>query len=401
MIQAILVAWYFLKLVTHKPTGTSSDFAPSAAVILCVRGCDPTLAECVKRVLQLDYSNFVFRIVADHAEDPALPVVRNLIQNQSDVDAQILILDKPEELTASLKCGALVHGIRSVLDEVEVVALIDADTFPHSSWLSELVAPFENSKVGASTGIRWYTPNEKLGTMVRSLWNAAAIVQMYCYKIAWGGSLAFRSEAIRKADLLEKWSKAFCEDTMTRSSIARCGYDVSVVPSLVMVSSENSTVEGFMRWVRRQLLTSRLYHPAWPLVLSHSISISIAVAVALIACLGFLVAGNFPAATLCGLSLLVFEAGNVGMLIAIEFATRVAAGERRALMRWINVRSIPIFFIGLVCIQVLYFVAALSALFMKEFDWRGIHYKVTSPWSIELKRYVPYKEIEHHEDQSL
>ncbi len=52
------------------------------------------------------------------------------------------------------------------------------------------------------------------GALVRYLWNAAAIVQMYWYEIAWGGTLAVKRKAIEKAGLLERWRHAFCEDTM-------------------------------------------------------------------------------------------------------------------------------------------------------------------------------------------
>ena len=74
-----------------------------------------------------------------------------------------------------------------------MVALLDADTIPHRTWLRELVAPLADPRVGAATGNRWYMPAEAgWAGLVRYLWNAAAVVQMYCYGIAWGGTLALK-----------------------------------------------------------------------------------------------------------------------------------------------------------------------------------------------------------------
>ena len=56
--------------------------------------------------------------------------------------------------------------------------------------------------MGVASGNRWYMPAEATaGSLVRYLWNAAAVVQMYWYGIAWGGSLAFKTKLLREAGL--------------------------------------------------------------------------------------------------------------------------------------------------------------------------------------------------------
>ena len=83
-------------------------------------------------------------------------------------------------------------------DSQSNLPLADADTIAHPTWLRELAGALADPTVGAATGNRWYMPDEiSAAAMVRYLWNAAAIVQMYCYRIAWGGTLAVKTSVLR------------------------------------------------------------------------------------------------------------------------------------------------------------------------------------------------------------
>ncbi len=50
---------------------------------------------------------------------------------------------------------------------------VDADAVTWSGWLRALIQPLiENETIGASSGNRWYTPeNGELGSLVRAFWN--------------------------------------------------------------------------------------------------------------------------------------------------------------------------------------------------------------------------------------
>ena len=122
----------------------------------------------------------------------------------------------------------------SSLDEsVGFIAQLDADTIPHSTWLRELATALADERVGAATGNRWYMPERvSIAAMVRYIWNAAAVVQMYSYGIAWGGTLAVKTSVLRETDLLKRWSNAFCEDTMLYAFLKKHRLRVAFVPSL-------------------------------------------------------------------------------------------------------------------------------------------------------------------------
>ena len=156
---------------------------------------------------------------------------------------------------------------------VSAVALVDADTLPSPNWLTLLVEPFDrDARIGVTTGVRWYSPLDRgLASRVRSVWNAAAIVQMWAYSIPWGGSMAVRRRVLHEAGLLQRWTETFCEDTPTTSTIRPYGWKVTTVRSLVLDNHEACRWKDLVPWISRQLLTARLHHPAWPLVALHGV----------------------------------------------------------------------------------------------------------------------------------
>ncbi len=110
------------------------------------------------------------------------------------------------------------------------------------------------------------------GSLVRYLWNAAAVVQMYWYEIGWGGSLAIKATFLRQSDLRQRLANAFGED----STICRCarayGYRIAFSPPLVMVNRETCSVKGVFGFLERQLLTVRLHNPWWWAVVGHGVA---------------------------------------------------------------------------------------------------------------------------------
>ena len=153
-----------------------------AAILLCLRGVDPSLSECLKGIARQDYEDFQVHIVFDHPDDPAVAFVRNFFANQSL--QPVLHFNTSPPKTCSLKCSSLVAAIEALPQEIEFVALIDADTAADKNWLIDLLAPFADPSVGATTGNRWFTPSESnFGTVFRKVWNSAAVPHVVLYNI--------------------------------------------------------------------------------------------------------------------------------------------------------------------------------------------------------------------------
>jgi len=388
--QACLVLGFVLTLCKKRPPLLEDDLAPKAVVILCLRGGDPFLGDCLQGLLRQDYPNFEVRVVVDHSDDPAHRYVAEAVQALGATNVTVEVLQNKRE-TCSLKCSSLLQIVNSLDESYEFVAQIDADTIAHPSWLRELATALQDERVGAATGNRWYMPGSPtVGSLVRYTWNAAAIVQMYWYHVAWGGTLAIKTRVFRETDILEKWGQAFCEDTMVFGVLKKMGLRVAFVPSLMMINREECDVGGYFSWVCRQLLTARLYHPSWLAVAGHGVATTIVPIAALALSIVALAAGNHQAAIWSALALLLYEASIALLLIPMELAVRRIATTRGEPSNWLSLGGLLKCLAIMPVTQGVYAVALAKASFLRVTVWRGITYHIRGPQEIRMEEYCPY-----------
>ncbi len=401
--QAFLVAGFVWKLLSATRSNSLEEYCPKVAVVLCLRGGDPFLPECIKALLNLDYPNYDVKIIVDDRHDPAWKVAEDVINLQAATHVEMQALTERRD-TCSLKCSSIVQVLSDLDDSYEVIAQLDADTIAHPTWLRELVSPLADERVGATNGNRWYMPqNPTWGSVVRYVWNAAAVVQMYWYRIAWGGTLAVKAEVFKQSDLLERWGNAFCEDTMLFKALREQQRSVVFVPSLMMVNREGCDIGGYFRWVSRQLLNTRLYHPCWFAIVLHGVSTTLCVVVTIGILLAAVITNSWEAAIWAGGSLVCYQLAIALMLLPMEFAVRRIVAARDEPTKWWSLAVLTKFFPAVAITQVIYAGALTVAYFMRVVDWRGVSYRIGGPWKIRLLEYRPYAPDESVDaaDQSL
>lgn len=399
--QAMLAIGFVWRLWSFKRPLVSDDQAPQAVVILCLRGGDPFLRDCLQGLLQQDYPNYEIRLMVDHRDDPAMSVVNDFVVAGQTPPFQVEYLVQPSD-SCSLKCSSVVQAVRGIDEAVQFIALIDADTIAHASWLRELATALEDDKVGAATGNRWYMPHSlSLAALIRYAWNAAAIVQMYWYRIAWGGTLAIKTSVLRQTDLLDRWGQAFCEDTMLFTHLKKSGLRLAFVPSLMMVNREDCDLGGYFSWVRRQLLTARLYHPAWTAVAAHGVMTTVGPLAALGIGTCAWLAGERAAAASILASLLGYQLVLMLTLVPMEFAVRRIVAARGGQTAWLGVEGGLKTMLAILLTQVVYGAALFSANRMRQVDWRGVRYRFDKSGNVQLAAYKKYAPSSATSDTSL
>jgi hypothetical protein len=224
---------------------------------------------------------------------------------------------------------------------------------------------------------------------------------MYWYRIAWGGTLAIKTSVFRDSNLLNGWSHAFCEDTMLYSRLKDLKLRLAFVPSLMMVNREDCDFRGYFRWVCRQLLTARLYHPAWLAVAAHGV-LSIVTpyfALGLAAVAGS--TGEFDAAKLALGSFVAFQVVFVLLLLPLEFAVRrivVARGQDAQWLSWTDLFQV---LMAVPVTQVVYALALATASRLRVVEWRGVRYRIGASGTIQLEEYKQFAAPSASEQSSL
>jgi GT2 family glycosyltransferase len=361
---------------------------PRVAVVLAVRGADPSLVECLRRLLEQDYADYEVHLVVDSEHDPAWELLRPLLAEQGAERVHVRLLRTKHE-TCSLKVSALAQAIGGLDDSVGVVALIDADVVPYAGWLRDLVRPLRDPRVGASTGIRWFMPESaEWGSLVRSLWNAGACTQMFAFRIPWGGSMAFRADLFRDTELLDHWKRSFCEDTVSYGVLRRLGLGVRFVPAATMVNPECIGLKQCFSFIRRQLLTVRLHHPHWSLVRAVGFGAGVTLVLLVAVLAGSVAMGDWLSAGLMAGALATF-AGGLGLAMSWTNAALHTMAKKRG--DCLPAPSWKLALAGPVA-QVMYLAALVSVSFLRKVKWRGITYELYGPTTrVRLTGYKPYR----------
>jgi hypothetical protein len=391
LMQIVMVAWYLRALGRRDRVFVPDDRLPPAAIVLCLRGPDPFLSRTLRAIRAQDYPHYAVRIVVDHPQDPAARLVERALAKPAPVPVGVEFLN-PADL-GGLKCQSLAQVIEELDKSFEVVALVDADVVPHSTWLRDLVAPLmADPRAAVVMGNRWYVPiDTSVGNIVRYIWNACAVVQMYLYRIPWGGSLALRLSFVRNTNLPDRWRHALCEDTMLRTVAAEHGMTVRAAPALLMFNHEGTPLGDCFRWITRQLLVTRLYHPAWPLVLLHAALVTLipSAAIVLAGCAALreeLSVAAWSTVGVAGYVLALFP-----LLPLLQRWAGAIARERGDTANWFSIGAAVPFLAAALLTAVLYPAAIVQATFMRRVGWRGVQYDVREAYSVRLLEYRPWQ----------
>ena len=420
-MQLLFIVWY--RNILQQPnvaqfdsdpsnSNSSSTTKPEVAIVLCLRGPDPTLPECLTGLLSQQYPNFSLHLVVDSDCDPVIPIAKQALESiASSIDVHWHTITDHSS-NRSLKCSALLTAVLTLQSQdkpPEIIASVDADALIDPDWLNRLVTPLldlnttENkstvSTIGATTGNRWFEPAaNNLGSRFRAAWNAAAVPQMQIYQVAWGGSLALKLDTIEQCDLLNRWSQAFCEDTMLADVLQANGLHVYRVPELIVVNQESTTLKSAIGWIGRQLLTVRLHHRVWPLILTHAIFSGFCFLAPLVLVMVTAIQ-NRPLAIW---TLLVWLAQLGLNIVVLDYIRRLNINTiEKSATQTTNANGLLSKLTVAIALQAIYPFLAIGAVFRQRTRWRGIDYRIGRQGEIEMLDYVPYSQVSQTNQHSI
>ncbi|MBW4685481.1 MAG: glycosyltransferase family 2 protein [Komarekiella atlantica HA4396-MV6] len=400
-IQVFLTLVFIWYLRLSQKNLLPDDQLPKTAVILCLRGADPFLPNCLRSLLKQNYPNYDLKLIVDSHEDPAWKIASNTITEQGATNVQISPL-RIVRNNCSLKCSSLVQAVRELDDSYKVVALVDADTIVHPNWLRELVSPLADAKVGATTGNRWYVPTGKhWGSLVRYIGNVSTVVQMFLFQIPWGGTLAVKTEVLHKTGLLDKWAQALGEDLMIHKALKKQGLQVKFVPSLLIVNREESDLPSLLDHLKRLMVYSRLYHPQWLALVSEAISSILFPTTVIVLFLESLLETQWETAALLFQSYSIYTIGLLLLMLIVEYGVQQVIRLNEQPMTELSATTIIKMLIGIPLTQWVYGLALVSSLWISTVTWRGVSYRVKGPWNIRLVEYRPYQWLDQPVDSKV
>jgi cellulose synthase/poly-beta-1,6-N-acetylglucosamine synthase-like glycosyltransferase len=391
LMQGVVVLRYaFMLRAAPRPT-PPDDQLPKAAVVLSLRGVDPYFADSLATLLDQNYPRYDVHIVVDNQQDEAWQAIEAARSGDVHGRMHVQVLANPGS-TCSLKNSALIQVVQSLDDSYEALAFFDGDAAPHRDWLRDMVAPLAELGVGAATGNRWYCPRQThCGSLVRYVWNIGAVVQMWMNRIVWAGSMAITAEAIRESRLLDVWRRSMSTDSVVLSQLRKAGYSVAVVPEAIMVNREEISLSQFVRWLGRQMLMVRLYHPGWLLVVLQTLFIAVLQLAAAALMLSSAVTQHWWPGLIAASALALYWGTSCVFVWVVDRATIVRLARRRESVEPLALANLPRLMLAMILANIAFPWAMLSAMTRREVEWRGIKYHVKGPFQVEMARYLPYQ----------
>lgn len=391
LIQSCLTLIFLWYLRSYKPQSLPDEKLPKTAVILCLRGADPFLHNCLRSLLQQNYPQYDLKLIIDSQEDPALKIASETINELGATNVQINIL-RAVRYNCSLKCSSLIQAVSDLDNAYPVIAFIDADTVVHPNWLRELVTPLLDDKVGLTTGNRWYVPTGNYwGSLVRYSGNVSTVVQMFLFQIPWGGTLAIKTEVLNRIKLLDKWGEVLTDDMLLHKLIKQQKLQIKFIPSLLMLNQEESSLSNLLESLKRLIISSKLYHPGWLAIISEAYSSIIVPNLVIIIIFYLLLQSQWYAGFLLFSSYISYTIGLVLLMLLMEVSIHHILHNQGKKIPKLSPLIILKMLIAIPFTQWIYGLIIISSLWTSSITWRGITYRIQGRENIRLIEYRPYQ----------
>jgi ceramide glucosyltransferase len=355
--------------------GTDPGFyAPRTAVLCPCKGMEPGLERNLVSLCEFDHQNYeVFFILASE-RDQAHSIVKR-VASTSRVPAHVVIAGKPEN--CSEKVNNLRVAIEQLPPEFEVLVFADSDGRPGKSWLHHLVAPLTDSRIGATTTMRWFVPNNNgLPTALLAAWNAAVVTMLGAHEknFCWGGGTAIRRAIFDEIGMLEVWQHSFSDDYSLTTMIERSRRQIVFLPECLTPSYVQTDFPGLLEFTTRQVKITKVYRlQTWTMAFGTHFLYCLSLVLGIICWLQLTIASRpaFQVTTL--LVLLVLLAMIRGALRVIGVTEALPAMRSQIMSQsWIYI-------VLAVLVPFVYLLNFISSAIGRRLRWRGIDYELISP----------------------
>lgn len=357
-------------------------YSPKVAVLCPCKGIEAALERNLVSLTEFDYQNYEIFFLIASATDPAYNIVKRVVST-SRAKAHVVITEKPDG------CGEKVNNLRvgiAQLDaEFDVLTFADSDGRPGKNWLHRMVAPLADSRIGATTTMRWLIPNRgNLATALLAAWNAP-IVTMLSEKgknFCWGGGTAIRRSVFDQSGILEEWQHSVSDDYSMTRALERANKPIVFLPECLVPSFVETDFTGLMEFTNRQVLITRVYaQKMWAMAAATHLLYCLSLVIGTILTLSDFLATR-PAFHLAALTFLPVLLSMIRGALRAAGVSEVLPAHRSQIagQAWIYV-------LLTVIIPFLYLVNFVSSLLTRKIRWRGITYELIAP---EQTRIVSY-----------
>lgn len=367
----------YLRFFRHEFSKPAPASGPFVTVIAPCRGIDSGLRENFYALAAQDYADFEIIFVVDDLNDPAVPVINEILQSSAERTMSAQLILAPRTRRSSQKVENIREAVLHADTRSEILVFVDSDARPAAEWLRYLVAPLGNASVGAATGYRWFISKRgSFASEMRSAWNASiasALGPNTKTNFCWGGSTAIRREVFERLGLRERLEGTLSDDFTITRILSEAGLRIVFVPQALTASVGDCSLRELFEFTTRQMKITRVYAPHLWLVSLFGSAVFSAVMVTAFLIVLFSKPGGVPMVITC-LTIALVTLLSTGKSWLRLKAVRLALPDFEADLKRQSLAQYTLWLLA----PALFLFNSLAAGLSRRFTWRGIRYELKS-----------------------
>jgi ceramide glucosyltransferase len=377
-IYSLWDGYEWFRVVRGRLSSHAGFYSPVTALICPCKGIEPGLEDNLTALTRFDYANYEIYFTLATSLDPALKIVER-VKAASQRPVHIVIAGPAEN------CGEKVHNLRraveSLPEKFEVIVFTDSDVRLPKGWLTKLVAPLQDPRIGATTAYRWIIPSRSIGaggfaSALASAWNASVATMLGRARenFCWGGGTGIRRSTFNDARVPEYWEGAISDDFALTKALESAGKPIVFCAECLAATLHPWTGSSLLEFTNRQILITRIYAPRrWGMGAAAHLSYVVTM---LFAALVIVVqmAGGDPWMNLLLITIVVpFLAVMKGVLRTIAVDEMLPEWKAQlGQWSWVWTALAPV-------VPFLFAWNFIASLLTKRIRWRNIRYELVSP----------------------
>lgn len=272
-VIAIYSAWNYFRGNRLK----SSRFTPPVSNLKPIRGLDPGAYENFASLCRQDYPEYELLFCVGSESDPAVPVLKQLIEDFPDRAIRIFVEDASHALNDKVaKLARLVREAR-----YETLVINDSDVRVEPDYFRRIVAPLEDAAVG---GVTCFYTSLSDSTFADSVHTAGMFSDFYAgllvakqldgVKFAIGKTIATTRSHLARFGGYEALQNRPGDDLLVGRLIAAEGLDMTLLRYVVNTTAGNSSFGNMLRKRLRWLVVMRHLRPSghFGLLFTHGLA---------------------------------------------------------------------------------------------------------------------------------
>jgi ceramide glucosyltransferase len=270
LLSAVPLAYYLAAAIaahrffTRERARKLSDYSPPASLLKPVKGIDFGSYENFASFCTQDYPEYEILFGVGDDTDPAVPLIQRLIQEFPQ--RQIKLFIGSEQIGANRKVNMLARLTREA--RYEILVLTDGDIRVNPNYLRGVVAPLNDTSVGAVTSFYRAIAQKNLGAELEAVgaasdFFAGVLMANWMEGITFvlGASIVTTKEWVAKIGGFAAIADMLADDYELGHRIAKAGGKILLSREAVWTMYPAQTARGFWQHQVRWARTVRLCRP--------------------------------------------------------------------------------------------------------------------------------------------